>query len=32
MVDNSYTNCSVAVHVDNRGMNWQEDFCKKVYT
>ena len=32
VLENTYTNCSVAVHEDNRGMSWQADFCKKVYT
>ena len=30
VLNNTYYNCSLAVHVDNRGMSWQADECKKV--
>ena len=28
--DNSYHNCSTAVHEDNRGMSWQKSECSPV--
>jgi len=28
--NNSYHNCSTAVHEDNRGMSWQKAFCSPV--
>ena len=30
VLNNTYYNCSLAVHVDNRGMTWQADECKEV--
>jgi len=27
---NHYYDCTIAVHVDNRGMNWQKSFCSPV--
>ncbi|CAI8007342.1 hypothetical protein GBAR_LOCUS5158 [Geodia barretti] len=29
VLNNTYYNCSLAVHVDNRGMTWQADECKE---
>lgn len=30
VLNNSYHNCSTAVHEDNRGMSWQKAFCSPV--
>ena len=31
VLNNTYHNCSISVHEDNRGMNWQEADCKEVH-
>ena len=30
VLNNTYHNCSISVHEDNRGMSWQEADCKEV--
>ena len=27
-VNNTFTNCNLAVHIDNRGMNWEKNQCE----
>ena len=29
---NQYENCNLCIHVDDRGLTWQKDFCSPVST